>query len=57
MCFNRDPTPLDALAFAYLHSISNSQDSTLRFEVTRHLNLVTWEERVRATVREAFLSA
>jgi metaxin len=52
----RNPTPLDALAFAYLHSISISQNSTLRFEVTRRVNLVAWERRVRTLVCAAFVS-
>jgi metaxin len=52
---NSGPTPLDALAFAYLHSITNSQDSALRFEVSRRVNLVAWEWRVRALVRAAFV--
>ncbi|KII89131.1 hypothetical protein PLICRDRAFT_596937 [Plicaturopsis crispa FD-325 SS-3] len=47
------PTALDALAFAYLHSILHSTDS-IRIEVTRRVNLVAWERRVRSQVRAAF---
>ncbi|KAG5643228.1 hypothetical protein DXG03_001312 [Asterophora parasitica] len=49
------PTPLDALAFAYLHCIVVSQNSVLRAEVTRRVNLVAWEWRVRELVRAAFV--
>ncbi|KAG6880245.1 hypothetical protein C0992_001813 [Termitomyces sp. T32_za158] len=45
------PTPLDALVFAYLHCILASK---LRDQVTRHVNLVAWEWRVRDQVRAAF---
>ncbi|KAI1791648.1 hypothetical protein LXA43DRAFT_919958 [Ganoderma leucocontextum] len=48
------PTALDALAFAYLYCILYSKDHTLRFEVTRRLNLVSWERRVQTQVRSAF---
>ncbi|KAF4615173.1 hypothetical protein D9613_002657 [Agrocybe pediades] len=48
-----EPTPLDALAFAYLHCILESSD-TVRIEVTRRVNLVAWEWRVRCLVREGF---
>ncbi|PBK78395.1 hypothetical protein ARMSODRAFT_1077960 [Armillaria solidipes] len=48
------PTPLDALVFAYLHCILHSKDS-IRIEVTRRVNLVAWEWRVRGLVRAAFL--
>ncbi|KAF8077734.1 hypothetical protein FPV67DRAFT_1443330 [Lyophyllum atratum] len=51
-----EPTPLDALAFAYLHCIVLSTNSTLRTEVTRRVNLVAWEWRVRELVRAAFVS-
>lgn len=51
-----DPTPLDALAFAYLHTILNSKDQAFRIEVTRRVNLVAWEWRVRDLVRTAFVS-
>lgn len=54
---SENPTPLDALVFAYLHSIVNSQDSSLRFEVNRRVNLIAWEWRVRAVVRAAFISS
>ncbi|KAF8643778.1 hypothetical protein AX16_008797 [Volvariella volvacea WC 439] len=48
-----NPTPLDALAFAYLHALLNSKDD-VRIEVTRRVNLVAWEWRVRGLVRAAF---
>ncbi|KAF8912040.1 hypothetical protein CPB84DRAFT_1742680 [Gymnopilus junonius] len=48
-----EPTPLDALAFAYLHCILHSSDP-VRIEVTRRVNLVAWEWRVRSQVREGF---
>ncbi|KAM5538057.1 hypothetical protein V8D89_008254 [Ganoderma adspersum] len=48
------PSALDALAFAYLHSILHSRDHTLRFEVTRRVNLVAWERRVQTQVRSTF---
>ncbi len=48
------PTALDALVFAYLHCILHSKDHTLRFEVTRRVNLVAWERRVQTQVRSSF---
>ncbi|GLB34736.1 putative glutathione S-transferase, C-terminal domain [Lyophyllum shimeji] len=51
-----EPTPLDALAFAYLHCIILSSNSTLRVEVTRRVNLVAWEWRIRELVRAAFVT-
>ncbi|KAH7926655.1 hypothetical protein BV22DRAFT_1062500 [Leucogyrophana mollusca] len=53
---SENPTALDALAFAYLHCILHSKDST-RIEVTRRVNLVTWERRVRTQVQAAFCFA
>ncbi|OJA18777.1 hypothetical protein AZE42_01631 [Rhizopogon vesiculosus] len=53
---SENPTALDALAFAYLHGLLHSQDST-RIEVTRHVNLVAWEQRVRTQVEAAFPDA
>ncbi len=47
------PTPLDALAFAYLHSILHASDN-IRIEVSRRANLVAWELKVRHLVRGAF---
>ncbi|KAJ3801481.1 hypothetical protein GGU11DRAFT_675021 [Lentinula aff. detonsa] len=47
------PTPLDALTFAYLHCILQSSEA-VRKEVTRRVNLVAWELRVRAMVKAAF---
>ena len=60
---NREPTPLDALLFAYLHCLLHARPgpsptkdtrNVLRFEVARRANLVAWEERVREEVRGAF---
>ncbi|KAI0807894.1 hypothetical protein C8Q74DRAFT_99893 [Fomes fomentarius] len=48
------PTALDALVFAYLHCILHSKEQTLRFEVTRRVNLVAWERRVQSQVRGGF---
>ncbi|KAL4067714.1 hypothetical protein V8B97DRAFT_1422963 [Scleroderma yunnanense] len=48
-----NPTALDALVFAYLHTILHSADPT-RLEVARHANLVAWERRVRTQVQAAF---
>ncbi|KIK59584.1 hypothetical protein GYMLUDRAFT_245254 [Collybiopsis luxurians FD-317 M1] len=50
------PTPLDALIFAYLHCILQSPD-IVRTEVTRRVNLVAWEWRVRGMVKAAFIKA
>lgn len=50
------PTALDALAFAYLHTILNAKQNNLRFEVSRRVNLVAWEQRVSRDVRAAFKS-
>ncbi|KAK2466749.1 hypothetical protein APHAL10511_001007 [Amanita phalloides] len=47
-------TPLDALAFAYLHCILDSADDSIRIEVSRRVNLVAWEKRVRDMVNAAF---
>jgi hypothetical protein len=54
LVFLSDPTPLDALAFAYLHCILHSSDS-IRIEVTKRVNLVAWEWRVRGIIRAAFI--
>jgi len=48
-----EPTPLDALAFAYLHCLLHAHD-TIRIEVTRRVNLVAWEWRVRCQVVDKF---
>ncbi|KAG0705086.1 hypothetical protein DFH29DRAFT_316400 [Suillus ampliporus] len=53
---SENPTALDALAFAYLHSLLHSKDGT-RIEVTRRVNLVDWERRVRTQVEAAFNAA
>ncbi|KAJ3880704.1 hypothetical protein F5051DRAFT_399346 [Lentinula edodes] len=50
------PTPLDALIFAYLYCILQSSE-LVRTEVTRRVNLVAWEWRVRGTVKAAFKRA
>ena len=52
--FCSEPTPLDALAFAYLHSILNSADDNIRMEIARRVNLVAWEKRVRDVVTTTF---
>ncbi|KAF7295402.1 GST-C-6 domain-containing protein [Mycena indigotica] len=49
-----EPTPLDALAFAYLHTILHTANHIIRIEVTRRVNLVAWELRVRGLVSAAF---
>ncbi|KAJ6630545.1 hypothetical protein B0H10DRAFT_833641 [Mycena sp. CBHHK59/15] len=49
-----EPTPLDALVFAYLHSILHTANHIIRIEVTRRVNLVAWELRVRGLVSAAF---
>jgi len=49
-----EPTLLDALAFAYLHSILNSDNNNTRIEVSRRANLVAWEKRVGDIVNAAF---
>jgi len=48
-----EPTPLDALAFAYLHCLLHAHD-TIRIEVTRRINLVAWEKRVRSQIIDKF---
>ncbi|KIM65365.1 hypothetical protein SCLCIDRAFT_1212537 [Scleroderma citrinum Foug A] len=48
-----NPTALDALIFAYLHTILHSKDPT-RVEVARRANLVAWERHVRAQVQATF---
>jgi len=50
---SNEPTPLDALAFAYLHCLLHTHD-TIRIEVTRRVNLVAWEWRVRCQVLDKF---
>jgi len=49
------PTALDALVFAYLHSILSSSHE-IRLEVTRRANLVSWHHRVLHTVRPCFVA-
>ncbi|KAF8163558.1 hypothetical protein B0H34DRAFT_651722 [Crassisporium funariophilum] len=49
-----EPTPLDALAFAYLHCLLHASD-VVRIEVTRRVNLVAWEWRVRCIVSAGFI--
>ncbi|KAF8586554.1 hypothetical protein K439DRAFT_1615089 [Ramaria rubella] len=52
-----EPTPLDALLFAYLHTAlyprAKSQERA-RAEVTHRVNLVAWERKVRTIVQGAF---
>ncbi|KAF8637415.1 hypothetical protein AX17_002910 [Amanita inopinata Kibby_2008] len=49
-----NPTPLDALAFAYIHCILDSGSDSIRIEASRRVNLVAWEKRVCDMVRAAF---
>nr|GAT55506.1 predicted protein [Mycena chlorophos] len=49
-----DPTPLDALVFAYVHTLLHTANHIVRMEVTRRVNLVGWELRIRALVSAAF---
>ncbi|KIM71976.1 hypothetical protein PILCRDRAFT_830051, partial [Piloderma croceum F 1598] len=53
---SESPTALDALSFAYLHTILHTPDpNSIRIEVTRRVNLVAWERRVRAQVAGTFV--
>ena len=52
--FCSEPTPLDALAFAYLHCILNSTEDNLRAEVSRRVNLVAWEKKISEIVNAPF---
>ncbi|KAF8623570.1 hypothetical protein AX15_006338 [Amanita polypyramis BW_CC] len=52
-----EPTPLDALAFAYLHCILDSTDDNIRIEVSRRVNLVAWEKKIREIVNASFALA
>ncbi|KAH8827064.1 hypothetical protein DL96DRAFT_1802766 [Flagelloscypha sp. PMI_526] len=56
-----NPTSLDALLFAYIHLIldlplKNPKRTDVRMEVTKRVNLVAWERRVRGIVRGAWAS-
>ncbi|KIY43545.1 hypothetical protein FISHEDRAFT_53005 [Fistulina hepatica ATCC 64428] len=57
---SEDPTPLDALVFAYLHCIlcssTDLETEDVRVEVTKRVNLVAWEWRVRGLVRAGFVA-
>lgn len=58
--FISEPTPLDALLFAYLHIALNPHTKELekaRAEITHRVNLVAWEHKVRVQVQAAFQSA
>ncbi|KAF9014056.1 hypothetical protein BDQ17DRAFT_1341985 [Cyathus striatus] len=50
------PTPLDALAFAYLYCLLNSSKNSIRIEVSKRANLAEWEQRVRDLVGVAFIA-
>ncbi|KAH0830649.1 hypothetical protein J3R83DRAFT_2104 [Lanmaoa asiatica] len=50
---SENPTALDALLFAYLHTLLHSKEST-RIQVSRRPNLVAWERSVRTRVQAAF---
>ncbi|KAF9651470.1 hypothetical protein BDM02DRAFT_3154285 [Thelephora ganbajun] len=49
------PTALDALVFAYLHSILSSSHQ-IRLEVTRHANLVSWHRRAFHIIQPCFVA-
>jgi len=55
---SREPTALDAAAFAYLHIALNVKPGqpteVIRKEVQRWPNLVRWQRGVEQIVREAF---
>ena len=51
--YSRKPTALDALVFAYLHTLLHSNEST-RIQVARRPNLIVWERTVRTQVQAAF---
>jgi len=52
---SKNPTALDALSFAYLHTILHTKDANnIRFEINRRVNLLAWERRVRVQVIAAF---
>ena len=53
LCFilYRTPTALDALVFAYLHSLLRSP---LRSVINNRANLTAWELRVRGLVNAAY---
>ncbi|KAL0565865.1 hypothetical protein V5O48_016153 [Marasmius crinis-equi] len=53
---SESPTPLDALAFAYLHCILSSTPE-VRTELTKRVNLVAWEWKVRGMVRASFVKS
>lgn len=53
----RKPTALDALVFAYLHTLLHSSDESTRIQVARRPNLVSWERSVRSQVQAAFCLA
>jgi metaxin len=53
--FYSNPTALDALLFAYLHSILSSSHE-IRLEVTRRANLVAWHYRVLHAIRPCFVA-
>ncbi|KAG6376230.1 hypothetical protein JVT61DRAFT_2205 [Boletus reticuloceps] len=53
---SQQPTALDALVFAYLHTLLHSSDST-RIQIARRPNLVAWERSVRSQVQAAFCLA
>lgn len=53
--FHSKPTALDALVFAYLHSVLSSSHQ-IRLEVTHLANLVVWHRRVLHTIQPCFVS-
>lgn len=53
--FYSKPTALDALVFAYLHSILSSPHQ-IRLEVTRRENLIAWHRRVLHIIQPCFVA-
>jgi metaxin len=51
--FSRNPTALDAVAFAHLFAALESPDTVIHEEVRKWVNLVAWEKRVRKIVENA----
>ncbi|KAJ1309584.1 hypothetical protein OPQ81_006357 [Rhizoctonia solani] len=51
---SREPTGLDALLFAYLHCLLDTNDE-IRREVTQRPNLASWHHRVKRLVEDRIL--
>lgn len=54
LTYSSKPTALDALVFAYLHSILSSSHQ-IRLEVTRRANLAAWHYRVLHIIKPCFV--